>query len=79
MGWWKNDVLCGNSRKFYKNEGGHLELEYEGWFEFSEKRKTFNSQNDISISDFKKDSEEYKYWEMKDEYFLKDQYHLNLK
>ena len=57
IGWWKDNNLWGNSRMINKDGS----IKEEGWFEGS-----FNK-----TGPFKKDSTEYKYWEMKDKYFIK--------
>ena len=64
IGYWKDNKLVGNCRKFRNNGSTHE----EGWYE-----------KGVCTELFRKESEEYKYWEMKDSYFLKLSKAPNLK
>ena len=58
IGWWKNDWLQGNCRKFHPDGT----LEEEGWYE-----------DDCRKSGFRRKSKKYKYWEMRHEYFARNE------
>ena len=60
MGWWKNGRPIGNFRIYNQNH----ELQEQGWYEGKEGR----------IGEMKEDSIDYKYWEMKQEYFVKSMF-----
>ena len=57
IGWWKDGKSIGNCRVF-DIDGT---LKEEGWYE-----------NGNLIGKFKKDNNQYMYWEMKNDYFLND-------
>ena len=56
MGWWKDNELTGNCRKFRKDG----KIEEEGWFEEGEWAADFD--HDLTLK--------HKVWDMKPEYFL---------
>ena len=57
IGWWKNGWLYGNSRKFLRDG----QVDQEGWFEDYSTYK----------GGFKKITSDYKYWDMRDQYFIR--------
>ena len=57
MGWWKDSRLHGNCREFKTD----LTVISDGWYE-----------NGKRTGPFKKDSLQYKYWEVKVEYLIKE-------
>jgi len=55
IGWWNHDQFTGNGRYFNPDSS----IREEGWFEYGLRKENFRVH-----------SKEYRYWDMKQEYFL---------